>query len=196
MLEQFNPLTTVKEASVQSGLRTKELNKLIKDKAIKACKIGGSTLYVDNVSLEDYLTKTREEAYRNQEANLRSYKIALEKAIHKEKVKAVKLNLKTYQKSQGFIKNLVKKHYFTESIIEKYCEADADLTKIVNCNGKVYDATVKGNEPTLEFFKTYKSIKEDYETKIDYPLDKSVIAEIETELKAKFQIDLLDKGGK
>lgn len=196
MTSSYDPLTTVPEASIQSGLKIKELNKLIADKDIIARKIGGNTLYVDNKSLEDYLAKIREEAVKNEESNIKSYRIALEKAIHKAKVEAFKLNLKTYQKSQTKIKELVKKHYFTESIIEKYCEANADLTKVVNRNGKVYDATVKGNEPTLEFFRTYKSTKEDYETKIDYPLDKSVIADIENELKEKFHIDLLDKEGK
>jgi len=196
MSSSYNPLTTVKEASIQSGLTIKKLNKLIKDKVIVATKIGGSTLYVNNLSLEDYLAKVRKEAFRNQEATIRSYRLALQEAIHKAKVEAVKLNLRTYQKGQSVIKNLVKKHYFTESIIEKYCEPDADLTKIVNRNGKVYDATIEGNEPTLEFFTTYKAIREDYETKIDYPLDKSVVAEIETELREKFHMDLLDKGGK
>ena len=57
------------------------------------------------------------------------------------------------------MKKLITKFYFTESIIEDYCEADADLTKVVNRNGKVYDATAQGNEGTLEFFKTYKSIR-------------------------------------
>ena len=188
MSSSYNPLTTVTEASIQSGLKVKELNKLIKDKVIIANKIGGSTLYVDNLSLAAYIAKIREEAIKNQDANIRSYRIALDKAIHKAKVEAVKLNLKTYQKSQGMIKKLITKSYFTESIIEGYCEADADLTKVVNRYGKVYDATVKGNEETLEFFKTYKSVKMDYETKIDYPLEDSVIVDIEAELKAKFHI--------
>ena len=135
------------------------------------------------------LAKSREEAIKNQEATNRSYRIELEKEIHKAKVEAIKLNLRTYQKSQVAIKKLITKSYFTESIIEDYCEADADLTKVINRNGKAYDATAKGNEEGLEFFKTYKSIKEDYETKIDYPLDKSVIADIETELKEKFHIN-------
>lgn len=191
MFSSYNPLTTVKEASIQSGLTIKELKKLIKNKVIMATKIGGKTLYVDNLSLEDYLDKVRKEAYQNKEATIRSYKSALQEAIHKAKVEAVKLNLKTYQKSQGVIKRLLKEFYFTESLIEKYCEEGTDLTKVVNRNGKVYDLTVKGSEGVLEFFTTYKSIKEDYETKIDYPLDKSVIAEIEAELREKFHIDQL-----
>jgi len=188
MSSSYNPLTTVKEASIQSGLTIKELNKLIKDKVIIANKIGGSTLYIDNLSLADYLAKIREEAIKNQDANIRSYRIALDKAIHEAKVEAVKLNLKTYQKSQSVIKKFLTKAYFTEALVEQYCEEGADLTKIVNRNGKVYNATVKGNEEALEFFKTYKSVKMDYETKIDYPLEDSVIVDIEAELKAKFHI--------
>jgi len=195
MSSSYNPLTTVTEASIQSGLKVKELNKLIKDKVIIANKIGGSTLYVDNQSLKDYLTKISEEAYRNQEATIRSYRLALQEAIHKAKVEAVKLNLRTYQKSQKLVKKLLTKSYFTEALIEKYSEEGTDLTKVVNRNGKVYDLTIKGNEEAVEFFTTYKAIREDYETKIDYPLDKSVEADIETELREKFHIDLLDKGG-
>ena len=195
MSSSYNPLTTVTEASIQSGLKVKELNKLIKDKVIVATKIGGSTLYINNLSLEAYLVESRKEAFRNQEATIRSYKLALQEAIHKAKVEAVKLNLRTYQKSQSVIKKFLTKSHFTEALIEQYCEEGTDLTKIVNRYGKVYDA-VKGNEEVLSFFKTYKGVKMDYETKIDYPLDKSVIADIETELKVKFHIDLLDKGGK
>jgi len=196
MLEQYNPLTTVKEASIQSGLTIKELKKLIDNKVIMATKIGGNTLYVDNLSLEDYLAKVRKEAFQNQETTIRSYKSALQEGIHKAKVEAVKLNLKTYQKSQKLAKKLQNEFYFTEALIEKYSEEGTDFTKIVNRYNKVYDITLKGNEGVLEFFTTYKSIKEDYETKIDYPLEDSVVADIEEELRKKFHIDLPDKGGK
>jgi len=274
MSSSFIPLTTVKEASVQSGLTIKELNKLIKDKIIVASKIGGSILYVDNVSLAEYVTKIREESAKK-------YLPALQEAIHKAKVEAVRekaksdkekklsdemLNLynqtkdknkkalenmitdilqslesasdteykalikkpigkvvdiqrlrdinnlkepdtityeegytfqdiqtwneiiKKFDKSQKVKKKLVKKFNFTEKALEEYYEDDSDLTKVVNDKGQIYNFTVKGYEDILEFFKTYKGIKNDYETKIDYPLDKSVIAEIEKTLKAKFHI--------
>ena len=274
MSSSFEPLTTVKEASVQSGLTIKELNKLIKDKIIVASKIGGNILYVNNVSLAEYVTKSREESAKK-------YVPALQEAIHQAKVKAVSekaksdkekklskemLNLynqtkdenkkalenmitdilqslesasdteykalikkpigsvvdiqrlrginnlkkpdtityeegytfqdiqnwneiiKKFDKNQKLKRKLVKEFNFTETALEEYCEDDSDLTKVVNGKGEIYNFTVKGYEDIVEFFKTYKSVKKAYDTKIAYPLDKSVVAEIEKTLKAKFHI--------
>lgn len=104
--------------------------------------------------------------------------------------------IEKYNKSQNIVRELVKKFHFTENTLEKYCEKDTDLSAVVNDEGQSYNFIVQGYEQYMKFFKTYKSIKEDYETKIDYSLEDSVIAEIEAKYRKKFHIDLLGKGGK
>jgi len=95
--------------------------------------------------------------------------------------------IKKYNKNNTLLKKLLKKG-FTTQIIDKYYDQDKKTLQAINKEGFKFDITDKKNKAYYEFFKTYKSIKEDYNTKIDYPLDKSVIVKIETELREKFHI--------
>ena len=279
MFSQYEPLTTAKQASVQTGLTVPELKKVV-----ETSHRGSNTLYVNNLSLAAHIELNGGQVER--------YEEAIAKAILKAKVEAVILEAKSYvkseekklsenmlnlynteraenkqsienmisdilhslenssdteykalikksigsivdiqklrdindqkkpdvivmdlggyssrdleiwieiiekyNKSQNVVRKLVKKFHFTEKTLEKYCEKDTDLSAVVNDEGQLYNFIVQGYEQYMKFFKNYKSIKEDYNTKIDYPLDKSVIADIEAKYRKKFHIDL-DKWSK
>ena len=112
-----------------------------------------------------------------------------------QEIKAMAKIIKKFNKNNSLLKKL-HKIGFSNDILDKYFEQDSDTLQGINNEGFKFDITDDKNKAYYEFFKTYKSIKEDYETKIDYPLEKSVIAEIEAKYRKKFHIDLLDKGGK
>ncbi|PHS59116.1 MAG: hypothetical protein COB17_00870 [Sulfurimonas sp.] len=103
--------------------------------------------------------------------------------------------IEKFNTNNTLLKKLLKKG-FTAQTLDKYFEQDSETLKAINKEGIAFDIFNYKNIEYVEFFKTYKSIKLNYNTKIAYPLDKSVIADIETELREKFHINLLDKGGK
>ena len=95
--------------------------------------------------------------------------------------------IEKFNTNNTLLKKLLKKGFTTE-ILDKYYEQDSETLKEINNEGIKFDITNNKNIQFIEFFKTYKSIKKAYDTKIAYPLDKSVVAEIEKTLKAKFHI--------
>jgi len=103
--------------------------------------------------------------------------------------------IEKYYTNNSLLKKLLKKG-FTTKILDKYYEQDSETLKAINNEGIKFDIFDYKNRKYVEFFRNHNSIKEDYETKIDYPLEDSVIADIETKYRKKFHIDLLDKGGK